>query len=110
MARRPATIEIHRPVVWITGASRGIGSEVAKQFASIGCEVCLSGRNRRDLSSVADGIIRLGGRAYAFPCDMSKPQSVAAAANAIRRRVGEIDVLVNNAGIDPGGSSQWGLP
>jgi short-subunit dehydrogenase len=99
LARRSGGIEIHRPVVWITGASRGIGMEVAKQFASIGCEVCLSGRTKRDLTSVADAIVKLGGRAHTFPCDISEPQSITKTVNTIRQRVGEIDVLVNNAGI-----------
>ena len=93
------SLHVHRPVVWVTGASRGIGREIAKQFASVGCEVCLSARSKRDLKSAAQNIIDLGGKAYSYPCDISSSASVLAAVTRIRRQVGEIDVIVNNAGI-----------
>lgn len=98
MPRRTATREFRRPVVWVTGASRGIGKELAKQFAMVGCEVCLSARSAADLSAGVKEIIGRGGRAHAVPCDVSRPRSVSAAARRIVRTVGSVDVLVNNAG------------
>ncbi len=88
-----------RPVVWVMGASRGIGKEIAKQFASVGCEVCLSGRDTRALRTVAREILSLGGRAHVFPADIRKPASVQSACHRIVRSIGKIDVLVNNAAI-----------
>ena len=96
---RTGGVEIQRPVVWVVGASRGIGREIAKQFAWIGCEVCLSGRNARDLVSATKEIAMLGGRADSIPCDITSQQSILRTIQTIRRRVGEIDVLVNAAGI-----------
>jgi len=92
-------LHIHRPVVWVTGASRGIGREIAKQFASVGCEVCLSARSKHGLKSAVQDIIDLGGKAHSFPCDISRSASILAAVTRIRHQVGEVDVLVNNAGI-----------
>jgi len=90
---------IHRPVVWVTGASRGIGREIAKQFASIGCEVCLSSRDRKRLESAAEEIIKLGGRAHVFPLDVTNKKSIPSVVKQIQKKVGPVDVLINNAGI-----------
>lgn len=89
----------HRPVVWVTGASRGIGAEIAKQFASIGCEVCLSGRSKKDLAIVATEIIKRGGRAHVYPLDITDRKAIVKVVKDIAKNIGEIDVLVNNAGI-----------
>lgn len=94
-----APIDVRRPVVWVTGASRGIGMEIAGQFASVGCEVCLSARSARELDSVVRRIQKLGGRAHSLPCDISNPNAISSTVRKIRKSVGEIDVLVNNAGI-----------
>lgn len=99
MASRVPQGIVRRPVVWVTGASRGIGREIAAAFASIGCEVCLSGRNRMALASAAREIARTGGRAYPYPCDIAHERSILTIVRRIRKEHGEIDVLVNNAGI-----------
>ena len=99
MKRPPAEIEFHRSVVWVVGASRGIGKEIAKEFASIGCRVCLTARKRRQLTEVVKEIRSLGGVADSFPCDISRGATIPATAKQINKRYGEIDVLVNNAGI-----------
>ncbi|MBI1807179.1 MAG: SDR family oxidoreductase [Ignavibacteria bacterium] len=92
-------IEMHRPVVWVVGASRGIGREIAKQFAQIGCVVCLSGRNSKELKSAVTEIGEAGGRGYGFPCDISHPIKILATAQRIKREHCDVEVLVNNAGI-----------
>jgi short-subunit dehydrogenase len=99
MTVRRDPLRFHRPVVWVVGASRGIGREIAKQFASIGCEVCLSARDARGLRSAVREIADLGGRASAYPCDVGRPARVISTARRIRRDHGEIEVLVNCAGI-----------
>ena len=99
MASRRPNIEINRPVVWITGASRGIGREIAKGFAAIGCHVCVSGRTLNSLNPVAREIIRDGGIASVVLCNVSSSASVAAAARRIREQTGDVEVLVNVAGI-----------
>jgi len=86
-------------VVWVVGATRGLGREIAKQFAEIGCAVCLSGRNSRQLRSAAHEIARRGGTAHAFPLDIRNPRAVPSTARKISKLVGEVDVLVTNAGV-----------
>jgi len=97
--RGPGHSDFHRPVVWITGASRGIGEEIAHQFASIGCIVCLSGRTTAQLQRVAREIHGRGGIAEVIPCDVSKTQSVFSAFRSIEKKRGPVDVLVCNAGV-----------
>jgi len=97
--RRSTQQTPHRPVVWVVGASRGIGKAISTELASAGCTLCLSGRNRQTLASVAKEIAGTGGMASVHPCDLSRSASVSRAAASILRRYGRIDVLVNNGGI-----------
>ena len=87
------------PVVWITGASRGIGAAVAKAFASAGARVAVSGRNASAVRHVAEEIRSRGGVALPFICDVRSASSVQRAHKAIVGSLGEVQVLVNNAAI-----------
>lgn len=99
MKKKKVEIDFHHPVVWVTGASRGIGREIAKQFAQLGCIVCLSGRNKRALQSAVKEIIKYGGKATAFPLDINHPRAIQSVHRDIRKTIGEVNVLINNAGI-----------
>lgn len=99
MKKKREEIIIHRPVVWVTGASRGIGREIARQFAFLGCEVCLSSRNRKRLETTAKEIIKLGGRAHVFPLDVKNHKSIPLVVKEIQKKIGQVDVLINNAGV-----------
>ena len=87
------------PVVWVTGASRGIGAAVAEAFAHEGASVVLSGRNRSALQRVAGRIAHQGGEALALACDVTSERSVVHALKIIAGKFRNIDVLVNNAGV-----------
>lgn len=93
--RAPAT----RPVVWVVGASSGIGSEIARSFAAIGATVCLSGRRRPLLERLRRGIESAGGRAVSVPFDVTDARAAAAAWKTVRQKAGPVDVLVNGAGV-----------
>jgi len=88
------------PVVLITGASQGIGAEIARVFARElrGVRLALVARQASKLGAVARVCRRSGARAEVFPCDVSDEGAVAALAIAVHQTLGPVDVLINNAG------------
>jgi NAD(P)-dependent dehydrogenase (short-subunit alcohol dehydrogenase family) len=89
-------------VALVTGATRGIGREVARQLADRGYTVIVSAR---DIGKAEAFATEIGGGAIALELDVSDPESVAAAVTAIEADPGRLDVLVNNAGV----GLDWGV-
>ena len=92
-------MEFTGKVVIITGSSRGIGKEMALNFARNGASVVISGRNMETLKTVLGEIESIGAKSLAVAADVSKTDD---ALNLIKQTIetfGKIDVLVNNAGI-----------
>ena len=84
--------------VLLTGASAGIGREVAVRVGRAGAEVLLVARRRNRLEEVAAEITDRGGSAHVLPCDMADTDAVDALAARVIADHGGVDVLVNNAG------------
>jgi sepiapterin reductase len=87
------------PVIWVTGASRGIGAAIARAFAAISAHVVLSGRNVKELDRNTRKIRLLGQKASFLKCDVTSEASVRRAYKSIVKQYHVVDVLVNNAGI-----------
>jgi len=85
-------------VAWVTGAGRGIGAAIALALGRAGLRVAVSARTVADIERVAGSVRAAGGEALAVPCDVTAPESIAAAVSRIRESFGAINVLVNNAG------------
>ncbi len=84
----------------VTGANRGIGREVARQLAVRGYEVLLSARDGEQASAAAQEIAgETGASVRSLTLDVSNPASIAVAAGSVAADPGELDVLVNNAGV-----------
>ena len=87
-------------VVIVTGASRGLGREIALHFGASGCRVVINYREREgDARMVAEDICRSGGDAFAVRADVRRPDEVDSMFDKALQRWGSIDVLVNNAGM-----------
>jgi len=97
----PPDLRFDGRVVWITGASRGLGRAMALGFAAAGADLVLSGRSADALGEVADAVRAHGGRIELAPGSVTSDEDVAAAAARIERSFGRLDALVNNAGISP---------
>jgi short-subunit dehydrogenase len=85
-------------VVWITGASSGIGEALAKRFAEIGSILILSSRREDELNRVA-GLCSGAESVAVLPLDLSKPELMDRAATEAVSIAGRIDVMVHNAGV-----------
>jgi NADP-dependent 3-hydroxy acid dehydrogenase YdfG len=85
-------------IAWITGAGSGIGLAGAKALAAEGSTVILSGRRAGILEEEVAVIEKNNGRAETQPLDVSDAHAVARVADAIVKRHGRIDILVNSAG------------
>ena len=85
----------------VTGASSGIGRQMAHALASAGAGVVLVARREDRLAEVVGAITGGGGRAYALPADLGQRDEVARVAAAAAEPYGNPDILVNAAGINP---------
>ena len=85
-------------VVVVTGASSGIGRASALKVGEAGARVVLVARNEAELEGVRREIEALGGAADVYPCDLANADECDRLAKRIQQEVGDIDVLVNNAG------------
>lgn len=88
--------------VLITGAGSGIGRLLAIRFANKGARVIIWDLNLEAAKETAKIVKDAGGEAFAYHCDVSKPQNVYDAADKVKKEVGKVDILVNNAGIVTG--------
>jgi short-subunit dehydrogenase len=78
-------------LVWVTGASSGIGAEIARQLASAGVKVAASARNVQALQALGSGVT-------AFPLDVTDEAAVARTFADIETKLGSIDLIIAGAG------------
>jgi NADP-dependent 3-hydroxy acid dehydrogenase YdfG len=89
-------------VVWITGASSGIGEALALEFASAGARLVLSARREEELNRVKERCAALGtetGHILVLPLDVTDYDAMPAAVQTVIDTFGRTDMLINNAGI-----------
>lgn len=84
-------------VVFLTGASSGVGRACARMFGAEGARVALAARNVLALENAADEVLAAGGEPVVIPLDVSDPEAVFRAADDVARRWGKIDIWVNDA-------------
>jgi NAD(P)-dependent dehydrogenase (short-subunit alcohol dehydrogenase family) len=82
----------------ITGGSRGLGEAMAMALSEAGASVALVARDIKRLEQVRDAITERGGTAETFVADVTKESDVAKLAEAVGRRFGHPQILINNAG------------
>lgn len=85
-------------VIWITGASSGIGEELARQFAHKGALLVLSARNEAKLISIKDALANHS-KHIVLPLDLEKSEEFDKLAKGVFDHFGRIDILVNNGGV-----------
>jgi 3-oxoacyl-[acyl-carrier protein] reductase len=91
------TEELRGRVALVTGASRGLGRDIARRFAKAGAAVALLDRKAHWSADLVGEITEGGGRAISFGCDVSDRSAVHAAFAEASAQLGGLDVVVNNA-------------
>ena len=86
-------------IVWITGASSGIGKALVELFVGGGETVLASARSKRKLITLQRALAGAAGECIPFACDVRDERSVRATAKEIMTRFKRIDLLINNAGV-----------
>jgi len=86
-------------VVWITGASTGIGSALSEVFCRQGDDVVASARTESRLNELCKRLSSQTGSCTAVPCDLLSESSVTHASERIRTAHDHVDILINNAGV-----------
>src|SRR5699024_1448980 len=105
--------DVHGKVAVITGGSSGIGRGIALAFARAGMRVVVTGRRKEHLDETVAELAGHGLDVEAQRVDVTDLEAMLALANEVEQRYGQIDVLVNNAGIGLTGpvadatSSDW---
>ncbi|XP_064384674.1 dehydrogenase/reductase SDR family member 7-like [Halichondria panicea] len=85
-------------VVWVTGASSGIGEELCYQLSRLGARIILSARSEDKLKVVREGLEKPN-QAKILPVDLSDPSATREATEKAKALFGGIDILINNAGV-----------
>jgi len=86
-------------VIWITGASSGIGEELAKQLSSFNIWLVLSSRRKGELERVKASLGLKQEDIYILPLDLNEPSTLPAKAREAEKAFGRIDILINNGGV-----------
>jgi NAD(P)-dependent dehydrogenase (short-subunit alcohol dehydrogenase family) len=82
----------------VTGASRGLGRAMSVALAEAGADIAAVARSQNDIEETANVVRENGRRAIAVPCDVHDSKSVTAMVDQVVAELGQIDVLINNAG------------
>uniref|UniRef100_A0A0B7BGP2 Short-chain dehydrogenase/reductase 3 n=1 Tax=Arion vulgaris TaxID=1028688 RepID=A0A0B7BGP2_9EUPU len=99
----PARKSITGETVLITGAGHGIGREFSLEIAKLGAVVVLWDINEENNKKTLEDVKKIGGRGFAYQCDITSSSQIKAVADKVRSDVGEVTILINNAGIVNGG-------
>ncbi|HUR94298.1 MAG TPA: SDR family oxidoreductase [Gemmatimonadales bacterium] len=97
--RHRRDIELTDRVALITGGTRGLGLYLARELARQGCKLVICARDEEELACARQDLEPRGARLLAVRCDVGVPEDVQSLVAQANARFGQIDILINNAGI-----------
>jgi len=100
LPQRIVAMQLQGQVVLITGASAGIGREIANRFAREGAKLVLAARSEDRLQQISDELTAAGTDVLVVRTDVSDPNDLSQLVEKTLERFQKIDVLINNAGVD----------
>ncbi|MDQ2787596.1 MAG: SDR family NAD(P)-dependent oxidoreductase [Chloroflexota bacterium] len=96
---RRRTEDFTGKVALVTGGSRGLGLQIARELARVGCRIAICARDEDELRRAADDLRSEGTAVLSLRCDVSNRDEMERTIRAVTDHFGQIDILVNNAGI-----------
>jgi short-subunit dehydrogenase len=99
LIRRPSHLNLQNKIVLITGGSRGLGLQLAREFGTQQARIAICGRDPSALERAEEELTRRGVKTFSSVCDVSDRRQVTTLIAEVTQQLGPIDVLVNNAGI-----------
>jgi NAD(P)-dependent dehydrogenase (short-subunit alcohol dehydrogenase family) len=107
-ARR--NFDFRSKVVLITGGSRGLGLVLAREFAAEGARLAICARDGAELAAAKEDLEARGAEVFEAICDVTNQQEIDHLVGDVCMRFGQIDVLVNNAGVIQVGTARTRRP
>ncbi len=95
-------MDLKNKVVWITGASSGIGEALCIKYSNLGAKVVLSSRKKEELTKVE---AKCNGETLVLTLDLIKQDEFPSKVNEVLKKFGKIDILINNGGISQRGTA-----
>src|SRR3982074_2393091 len=95
-----ASLKLNNRIALITGASKGLGRAMALALAAEGASLALVARDQEKLEDTAQAARNLGAKAEVFKADVTSEVQVIELEKEVTRRMGRIQILINNAGIN----------
>ena len=92
-------VSLENKVAFVSGASKGIGVQIARALAGAGADLALTARNETELEQTAEATRKLGARAWTRTAELADADDVKALGEAVLSEFGRVDILVNNAGL-----------
>jgi NAD(P)-dependent dehydrogenase (short-subunit alcohol dehydrogenase family) len=92
-------LDVRHKIVLITGGGGGLGGALGEIFARAECRVVIAGRDQKQLEARAEKAAQNGAEVLALACDISRREQVRSLDERIRAHWGEVQILINNAGI-----------
>ncbi|HRO45408.1 SDR family oxidoreductase [Agriterribacter sp.] len=103
-------LNLANKVYIVTGGAKGIGAAISKTIAAEGGIVVIAGRNKTDNQTIVDEIVKSGGKASYVTAELGTPETCSSVIDFTVEKYGQIDGLVNNAGINDGVGLEKGSP
>ena len=95
--------DVSKEIILITGAGSGIGRSLSQKFAKLGATVVLWDINKSANDAVAEEInSKTPNKAFSYKCDCTKREEVYRVAEQVKKDVGDVTILINNAGVVSG--------
>lgn len=101
-------LQLKDKVIIVTGGAKGIGEGIVKVLAAEGAIPVIIGRNENDNMQTVEAVKAAGGNAYEFVAELTEPLACKQAVDAVVKKFGKIDGLVNNAGVNDGVNLEHG--